>query len=613
MVSASTQGRWALFCSVCAVLSAAGPPPKMPKGLPKGLGQGGPPWRKAIDKVFTEACQMNRGAPSVFCFPDKKELLAGLQVEQYGLDLTGEMFLMDVFVVIKQLLDWPPAWSDVADVLDPKEKWTVPYCDKIIGAPWWSAVPLVRKSFLSPRHTLVQLEKDSPHVAAGIHRWLEAIRKSGNSHTLSLIKDFKANDAADVKTRSVRARPLMRLMQQVHAKMVQHVFGTACKGSKVALDKLQKNDTNGLTVLHHVASLGDAAGAKAILKSLPKSRRRAFAGIQDVMGYTAEDWAGLGDFPDTVEAIRALSGSAKGEMPQPGSAPAVPSSLFPASRKGAIDSDQDDGSQQCSSSDPSSCGSADMGGWQTASSTALLASWMPAAEQPCSADTIDISQFDFDVFAHHYMLHPRPLLIKGGARLTAEATKNFTRAGLLAVAGDRKMDTHRWPTEREFDGTKPQVKTLQEYVEFLGERSEKTAASKLHYVYQRLAPEESYLNFSATLPDILADKVDHIGTQFFLGGALMGAPPRHHSPAVTSLVFGRKLWFLDPPGRELVVHEAMYDYLVRTGGAPGSARCVQEAGDLLYVPRSWTHSDVCLEDCIGMTHEITHNWWDLRD
>merc|ERR1719277_2685126 len=93
--------------------------------------QGGPPWRKAIENVFTEACQMNKNAPSVFCFPDKKALLEALEVEQYGLDMTGEMFLMDVYVVIKQLLDWPSAWSMVADVLDPIKPWTVPFCDKI--------------------------------------------------------------------------------------------------------------------------------------------------------------------------------------------------------------------------------------------------------------------------------------------------------------------------------------------------------------------------------------------------------------------------------------------------------------------------------------------------
>merc|ERR1719229_669377 len=149
---------------------------------------------------------MNKGAPSVFCFPDKKALLEALEVEQYGLDMTGEMFLMDVYVVIKQLLDWPSAWFMVADVLDPLKPWTEPFCDKIMGSPWWTATSMARKSFLSPRHTLVQLEKDTPHVAAGFRRWLEAVQKSGNSHTRALLQAFKENDAADTKNNTVLAR-----------------------------------------------------------------------------------------------------------------------------------------------------------------------------------------------------------------------------------------------------------------------------------------------------------------------------------------------------------------------------------------------------------------------
>ena len=137
---------------------------------------------------------------------------------------------------------------------------------------------------------------------------------------------------------------------------------------------------------------------------------------------------------------------------------------------------------------------------------------------------------------------------------------------------------------------------------------------KLHYAYLPLDVNEVYLNFSATLPEILDGKVDHMGSIFLLGGALMGAPPHHHGPALNSLVYGQKWWFLDPPGREVVAHEAMYDYLVRTGGAPTSQRCLQEEGDLLFVPRGWTHGTLCVSrDCLGVSLEISHQMFDLRD
>ena len=143
-----------------------------------------------------------------------------------------------------------------------------------------------------------------------------------------------------------------------------------------------------------------------------------------------------------------------------------------------------------------------------------------------------------------------------------------------------------------------------EYLELLDARSDLSSAKKkLHYGYVPLDVNEVYLNFSATLPEVLDGKVDHMGSVFVLGGALMGAPPHHHGPAVNLLAHGRKLWLLDPPGRELVVHEPIYDYLLRTDGARSSSKCIQQPGDLLYVPRGWSHGTLCLGDCVGVSLE----------
>jgi len=240
---------------------------------------------------------------------------------------------------------------------------------------------------------------------------------------------------------------------------------------------------------------------------------------------------------------------------------------------------------------------------------------MPSPDSPCFADTIDVAQFDFETFMKHYVLHPRPLLVRGGARLPAGALERFTRPGLLQAAGEREVEAERFPEASDYDGSKPVKKPLREYVDFLGERSGLGGAKKkLHYVYTRLQQEETALNFSAALPDILAGRVDQGATHFYLGGLLMGTPPHHHGPAANSLVHGSKLWLFEPPGREVLVKQAAYDYLLRTdGGTPGSLRCLQRAGDLLFVPRAWTHSAVCLGDCIGASTAFSHAAWDLRE
>lgn len=336
---------------------------------------------------------------------------------------------------------------------------------------------------------------------------------------------------------------------------------------------------------------------EAILRSASKSKRRELAQVQDNYGYRAEDWAALGDFNETILQLRRWSKLKEDEDVQ--EKHPEPIKLFSA---GEDENECPVGAATCGS-----------GGWQE-DPQLVPAEWLPATDEPCSADVIHTSQFDAEVFHRHYLFHPRPLLVKGAGRPSPEAAGNWSKAGLLAQAGERKVEAELFPRAQVFDGSHPLKMTLREYVSFLENRSDASVAKKkLHYGYLPLDVNEVYLNFSATLPEVLDGKVDHMGSVFLLGGALMGTPPHHHGPAVNSLVFGRKVWFLDPPGREFVAHEPMYEYLKRTKGAPSSRRCLQEPGDLLFVPRGWTHSTLCLSDCVAVSLELSHQMFDLRD
>lgn len=92
-------------------------------------------------------------------------------------------------------------------------------------------------------------------------------------------------------------------------------------------------------------------------------------------------------------------------------------------------------------------------------------------------------------------------------------------------------------------------------------------------------------------------------SQFFLGPPHSGAPFHHHGPAFNVVVSGRKRWTLLPPSRDLYsnvhplawmhlggVDSALYPYRTAIGAA-GGRPCdfVQEAGEVLFVPRHWTH------------------------
>mmetsp|Transcript_41396 Transcript_41396/g.74324 ORF Transcript_41396/g.74324 Transcript_41396/m.74324 type:complete len:85 (-) Transcript_41396:103-357(-) len=81
----------------------------------------------------------------------------------------------------------------------------------------------------------------------------------------------------------------------------------------------------------------------------------------------------------------------------------------------------------------------------------------------------------------------------------------------------------------------------------------------------------------------------------------------HHPAAINTLYYGRKLWFLLPPAEGGWSNEAPYRTLLRTGGYPDAKTCVQEAGDLLFVPTDWSHATLCLSDSVGVAHEFDLN------
>ena len=141
---------------------------------------------------------------------------------------------------------------------------------------------MVRKSFIAPRSTLRQIEKDTPHVYASMQRWFDELGKNGDGRTKAWLKrschllsefthphmrvwsqeflrELRQNDAADIKSKAVHARPLMRLMMHEHAKALKFILGRlgfllqtripkpharvprkACKGSKKAWEKFTR-------------------------------------------------------------------------------------------------------------------------------------------------------------------------------------------------------------------------------------------------------------------------------------------------------------------------------------------------------------------------------------
>ena len=115
--------------------------------------------------------------------------------------------------------------------------------------------------------------------------------------------------------------------------------------------------------------------------------------------------------------------------------------------------------------------------------------------------------------------------------------------------------------------------------------------------------------------------------QFFLGSSGTGAPFHFHNAAFNALAYGRKRWFVLPPGDSLYSAEPTMRYLESDGhrrraaaddgpaGVNGTAGTrvaaqplgfVQEAGDLVFIPMGWSHSTVNIEASVGVAFEGFH-------
>jgi hypothetical protein len=95
---------------------------------------------------------------------------------------------------------------------------------------------------------------------------------------------------------------------------------------------------------------------------------------------------------------------------------------------------------------------------------------------------------------------------------------------------------------------------------------------------------------------------------FFYGKNGSGVGFHHHSNALNALLFGRKRWFLSPlhtfhgPWGGPIMG---YLELLQHGHLPSQPiQCVQEAGEVLFVPTGWEHATLNDEESIGIAMEL---------
>ena len=261
-------------------------------------------------------------------------------------------------------------------------------------------------------------------------------------------------------------------------------------------------------------------------------------------------------------------------------------------------------------------------------------------ESDCGVDVREkLSAADF---LKEYVAVRRPVLLRKVQRGRAwDALRDrWARGSIAGFHADVQFNTSTIPYGKQFDESAQEIEMgIAGYLEYMaqlyaedgagaaGAGAEAGAAGGAggdgaepgpllpHYIFSSLS---SHLSSDSSLHQTILGMdpsfVDWTrmlknSPQFYLGAAGTGAPVHFHTHAYNVLVHGRKRWVLLPPRHSLYAIEHIQHWLEsedykKLRAAGSTVECIQEPGDVLYVPTSWAHGVLNLAESVGYAMEF---------
>eukprot|EP00051_Salpingoeca_urceolata_P020597 m.310840 g.310840 ORF g.310840 m.310840 type:complete len:345 (-) comp19648_c5_seq4:262-1296(-) len=215
--------------------------------------------------------------------------------------------------------------------------------------------------------------------------------------------------------------------------------------------------------------------------------------------------------------------------------------------------------------------------------------------QGCDIDVRhDLSVEDFFI---EYLSIKKPVLIKPAANTESgfrRIKEKWSRKAFFQHYDALEFETGFIPYPSAF-GMQANHTTLAQYKAYLDELH----AAQLdgieepnypQYVFESISPSHPFMAdiFIPATFDPVNTYIDIKSIQFYLGPAGSGAPMHFHSDAYNALVFGRKQWHLIPPSHAVYSKDPIALWLEESLDNQKKRgpllSCVQESGDMLYVP-----------------------------
>eukprot|EP00039_Didymoeca_costata_P011934 m.170037 g.170037 ORF g.170037 m.170037 type:complete len:791 (+) comp15335_c0_seq1:129-2501(+) len=247
-------------------------------------------------------------------------------------------------------------------------------------------------------------------------------------------------------------------------------------------------------------------------------------------------------------------------------------------------------------------------------------------QRSCDFEVIEGDLTDKEFYLQ-YLAIQRPVLVRKGmtgARWT-HVQKKFSRENFLRTFWEEEVHRGEIPYSKSF-GLESNITTIQQhlaYTRWVLEANEKGKGPKHPAQVFESLDGDSPISQAVMFPsfvDTQESKIQMQNIQFYLGPPGSGAPLHFHRAALNVLAYGRKEWILQPPAYAEYSREHPKSLFEgSTGRSQHTYRCIQESGDILFVPevvmpyseyylhfhaQAWGHATMNLAESIGWASEF---------
>ena len=206
-------------------------------------------------------------------------------------------------------------------------------------------------------------------------------------------------------------------------------------------------------------------------------------------------------------------------------------------------------------------------------------------------DVVDYHELSWQQFQKCYASCAKPVLIRGVPNVEV-LQKKWKREQFERRFSMLPVEVGDIPYARSL-GREGGIKTFAEY-----------RSTGKEYVFVQLHPKQHQLLLN-DIPKLgYFSNLVELHTQFYQGAAGTGAPMHLHTDAWNCLVYGEKRWFLMPPFQGAYSAMPIRQWVDKQYPSMQVLECTQRSGDVLYVPKYWSHAVLNTRESIGIAREF---------